>query len=391
MNSDHMSARPLEEAQLLSDAESVTGLSDWGGDQSFRTGLAKLVSAINEMKPSAEFLDQARPRLLNSLVVKLRFVEDEKQHPEILQEKIERPVVIVGLPRTGTTVLYDLLALDTAARTPRDWEYAMPWPAPEIGSWESDPRIAQMNAVFAHYLEMAPKLADIQILEATHPSECNLAFTHHFASTQFPAEWGVPSYGKWLRETQVEGRYAAHRRILQQLQWKGPRGRWTLKSPEHLTSIEELIEAYPDACLVWTHRDPVSAFSSLSSMISELQSAFGMSPDNHAIGRYVVDTWATALEHATLVRERRADVDERVIDIAHKATIENKPGVVRRVHDYFDLPLSADHLARVEAAAAGKVSERLGRHRHQPSDYGIDPDEVRERLPRYLARFGELL
>jgi hypothetical protein len=379
----------LEEDQLLAAAQAATGLHDWGTDPTFRIGLGKLIASLNEMRASAALLEQARGRMIASLVTKLRFVEDERRHPEILAEKIERPVVIIGLPRTGTTVLYDLLALDPATRTPRDWEFAMPWPAPEAATWTSDPRIAQMNAIFSQLLAAAPTLADIQTFEATHPSECNLAFTHHFASTQFPAEWGVPSYARWLRDTKPPGRYAAHRRILQQLQWKGPRGRWTLKSPEHLCTVEELMQAYPDACLIWTHRDPVSAFSSLSSMLSEFLKAVGAKEDRQAVGRYVVDMWSTALEHATTARARSPKIEQAVIDIAHREVIQDKFAVVRQIHRRFGLPFTHEHEMRLKAEA-DKVSARLGRHKHRPEDFGISEEEVRERLPKYLARFGRL-
>src|ERR1700685_1172585 len=232
----------LEVRQLTAAAEAATGLSDWGKDQTFRVGLGKLVESMNNMDAPDLLLQQAGMGLTGILMTLLHFVDDEKHHPEILDQKIERPVVIVGLPRTGTTVTYDLLALDPAARAPRNWEYAMPWPAPEIATWNTDPGIAQLDAIFAQLLKGAPKLGDIQDIEARACSECNLAFTHHFASTQFPAEWGVISYGKWLRENpSVPGRYAAHKRLLQELQWKGPRGRWTLKSPEHLGTIEALL------------------------------------------------------------------------------------------------------------------------------------------------------
>jgi hypothetical protein len=382
-------AAPLGESALLTAAEQATNLHDWGTDQTFRVGLGKLIEAINEMHPPAALVEQARGRLLGSLITKLHFVEDEKRHPEILAEKIERPVIIVGLPRTGTTVVYELLALDPATRAPRNWEFAMPWPAPEVATWNTDPRIAQLNAIFAHLLQAAPVLADIQIIEATHPSECNLAFTHHFASSQFPGDWGAPSYARWLRETRPPGRYAAHKRILQQLQWKGPRGRWTLKSPEHLCTIDELIQAYPDACLVWTHRDPVSAFSSLSSMLNEFHKAVGAKEDRKAVGRYVVDTWTTALEHATTSREKHPSVERAVIDIAHRDVIKDKLEVVHRIHRRFGLQVTAEHETQLRSQL-DKVSERLGRHKHKPEDFGISADEVRERLPKYLARFGAL-
>jgi len=379
----------LEVRQLTAAAEAATGLSDWGKDQTFRVGLGKLVESMNNMDAPDLLQQQAGMRLTGSLMTLLHFVDDEKHHPEILDQKIERPVVIVGLPRTGTTVTYDLLALDPAARAPRNWEYAMPWPAPEIATWDTDPRIAQLDAIFAQLLRGAPKLGDIQDIEARACSECNLAFTHHFASTQFPAEWGVISYGKWLRENpSVPGRYAAHKRLLQELQWKGPRGRWTLKSPEHLCTIEELLEAYPDACLVWTHRDPVSAFSSLSSMLNEFRKAAGVKDDPMAVGRYVMDTWSSALEHATDVRNRKLEVDRAVIDISHQDVIADRIEVVQRIHRYFELPFTREHEAALHGAAMKTIARRLGKHTHKPEDFGITRAEVHALLPKYLARFG---
>jgi hypothetical protein len=380
----------LDARQLTAAAEAATGLSDWGQDQTFRIGLGKLIESMNDLDAPDSLMQQVGMRLTGSLMTLLHFVEDEKLHPEILDGKIERPVVIVGLPRTGTTITYDLLALDPAARAPRNWEFAMPWPAPEIATWDTDPRIAQLDALFAQLLRGAPKLGDIQDIEARACSECNLAFTHHFASTQFPAEWGAITYGRWLRENpSVPGRYAAHKRLLQELQWKGPRGRWTLKSPEHLCTIEELLEAYPDACLVWTHRDPVSAFSSLSSMLNEFRKAAGVKDDPMAVGRYVIDTWSTALEHATDVRNRRPEIDRAVIDISHQEVIADRIGVVRRIHQYFNLPFSAEHEAALHGAAMKTISRRLGKHTHRPEDFGITRDEVHSLLPKYLARFGK--
>jgi hypothetical protein len=382
----------LDVKQLTAAAEAASGLSDWGTDQTFRIGLGKLVGSLNDLDAPDSLKQHAGMRLTGSLMTLLHFVDDEKRHPEILEEKIQRPVVIVGLPRTGTTVTYDLLALDPAARAPRNWEFAMPWPAPEIATWNTDPRIAQLDAIFAELLRGAPKLRDIQDIEARACSECNLAFTHHFASTQFPAEWGLISYGQWLRENpSVPGRYAAHKRLLQELQWKGPRGRWTLKSPEHLCTIEELLDAYPDACLVWTHRDPVSAFSSLSSMLNEFRKAAGVTNDPIAVGRYVMDTWSAALEHATEVRNRKPEVDRAVIDIPHKDVIADRTEVVQRIHRYFKLPFTAEHQAALQSAAMKVISRRLGKHTHKPEDYGITRREVHSLLPKYLARFGKML
>jgi len=381
---------PLSVAELLAAAERETGLSDWGRDQSFRIGLGELVAALNDMQPHAQFLAIARARIFGILTTHLHLVDDENRHPEVLAEKIEKPLIVIGLPRTGTTITYDLLALNPTARTPRDWEFANPWPAPEIATWTTDPRIAQLNAIFDHLLKGAPKLADIQHIEATNASECNFAFTHHFASTQFTAEWGVPRYEQWLLSAPPAGRYASHKRLLQQLQWKGPRGRWTLKSPEHLFDLDGLMSAYPDASLVWTHRDPVQAFSSLSSMLLQFRLAMNVDPDPLAAGRSVFETWSRAVEKGMASRERNPLVERAIIDIPHQHVIRDKVEVIRRIHERFQLPFTPEYEARLRGDAAASVSGRLGKHVHRPEDFGIHAAEVRERLPRYYARFGHL-
>src|SRR5690606_38360653 len=326
----------LNEADMIAAAEKTTGLSDWGPDQSFRVGLGKLVTACNEMNAPKEFFEQARLRLTGILSTKLHLIDDAKKYPEVLAEKIEKPVVVVGLPRTGTTITYDMLSLDHTSRTPRDWEFAMPWPAPEQATWDTDPRIAQLNAVFAHWLEASPELENIQHFDATNASECNFVFTHHFASTQFTAEWGVPSYEKWLLGAPPAGRYASHKRILQQLQWKGPRGRWTIKSPEHLFDLDGLLTAYPDASLIWTHRDPVQALSSLASMLFQFRQAMKAYPDKKRAGRSVFETWSLGVEKGMTSRDNNSKVESAIIDIPHTDVIKDKVDVIKRIYQRFD-------------------------------------------------------
>ena len=383
----------LEVAALLRAAEDETGLHEWGSDQSFKAGLGALVSAVNAMPAPPSFVEQAHGRLVSSLTMLLHFVEDARLHPEITAQPIKAPMVVVGLPRTGTTVLYDLLALNPDFRTPRDWEYFLPWPAPEAATWDKDPRIAIINALNQQFLALAPELANIHEFEATHSSECNLAFTHHFASTQFIAEWGVPDYRAWLLHGKVAGRYAAHKRILQQLQWKGPPGRWLLKSPEHLFDLEGLTAAYPGAQLVWTHRDPVQAMSSLSSFMLQFRNIFGISNDPLEVGRAVFETWTTAMERGVHSRAANSVIDAAVIDIAHREVIADKPGVVRKIYDYFGMPFTSKLAERVRIDAADADTQRfgrLGKHKHNPETFGIDRAAVRERMPLYYARFGAM-
>ena len=382
----------LDEAELMGKAERAVGLDDWGDDPSFRKGLSVLVDAIEAMQPAAAFREQVRARIDHILQTRLRLVADARAHPEIERQEIRKPLVVIGLPRTGTTITYDLLALDPAARTPREFELYMPWPATEQASFTTDPRIAVVQAMYDNYLAHAPQLAEIQRLDCTQPGECNHGMTFHFAGSNFPAEYGVPKFAQWVRDEIPEGLYRTHKRLLQQFQWKGPKGRWVIKSPHHLFDLEGLVEAYPDAALIWTHRDPVSTFSSLASFMAGLQAAVGQGSDKRSVGRSVIDMWSEAMVRATRVRERNSKIEARIIDIAHRDVVHDPIGVIRLIYDRFGLSFTEEQERRITTFLADNPSaSRMGKHRHSAEDYGIDPDEVHERLADYYRRFGHLL
>ncbi|MBB3927929.1 hypothetical protein GGR43_003668 [Sphingobium jiangsuense] len=382
---------PLDAEALIAEARAATGLVDFGPDLSFMTGFHRLVAAVEAMEPPARLRETAHHKIVGLLATRLRFIEDEKQHPDIVAQDVGDPLIVCGLPRTGTTITYDLLCLDPDARAPREWEWYIPWPAPEEASFDSDPRIAQVQAIYENWLKHAPQLADIQRMDCTQPGECNHGMMLHFASTNFPAELGVPDFARWLQETVPEGQYRTHKRMLQQYQWKGPRGRWTLKSPQHLMDLPGLVDAYPGAMLVWTHRDPVLTFSSLSSMIAGFLAAVGGANDLEAIGRSVVDTWCAAMARANEARANDAAIEARILDLAHRDIVADPMAAMQRIYDRFRLPFTPAHRARISGFLADNpAASRLGKHRHSPEQFGIDPDEVHERLAGYYARYGHL-
>ena len=334
----------------------------------------------------------ARRTVLHSLETRLRLTEDERLSPAIVAQKIEKPLIVIGLPRTGTTIAYDLLALDPNARAPREWEWYMPWPATDAATFTTDPRIAIVQSMYQTWLDHAPELLKIQRFDCTQPGECNHGMCHHFASTNFWAEFGVPEFARWLREEVPEGQYRTHKRLLQEFQWKGPRGHWILKSPQHLFDLDGLIAAYPDACLVWTHRDPVSTLSSLSSMVSKFQRATGGGEDLKVVGRSVMDMWSAAMARATRSRSTNPKVESAIIDLAHRDVVHDPIGAVRRIHDRFGFSFSDEHVARIRRFLGQSSSaQRLGQHRHDPAEFGIETPEVHARLADYYAKFGHLL
>ena len=382
---------PLTVSGLEAAARDQTGLADFGPDTGWREGFNRLVAAVEAMGPNDQLRHLATHNIVGQLATRLRFVEDDKRHPEITAQDIGDPLIVIGLPRTGTTISYDLLCLDPQARSPREWEWYIPWPAPEEATFNTDPHIAAVTAMYDNWLAHAPQLKDIQRFDCTQPGECNHGMQYHFGSTNFPAELGVPEYARWLREARVTGQYVSHRRLLQNFQWKGPKGRWTLKSPQHLFDLPALLEAYPGAMLVWTHRDPALTFSSLSSFVAGFLAAFGGDKDKHAIGRDVVETWIVGMNRGLAARQDPA-IEARIIDLAHKDIVTDPKGAVQRIYDRFGLSFSTEHQRRIERfLAENPAAQRMGKHKHSPEEYGIDVAEVRARMKTYLDRFGGLL
>lgn len=383
---------PLDAAEAMAAARAKTGLDDWGPDQSFRTGLAVLVDAVEAMAPGPALRRQAAARIDHILQTRLHLADDARRHPEIERQTIAAPLVVIGLPRTGTTITYDLLALDPRARTPREFEMFFPWPASDVATFATDPRIRTTQDIHDNHLAHAPQLAEIQRFDSTQPGECNHGMMFHFAGSNFPAEFGVPKFAQWIIDEIPDGLYRTHKRLLQQCQWQGPQGRWVIKSPHHLFDLEGLVGAYPDAGLIWTHRDPVATLSSLSSFIAGLQAAVGQGGDRKAVGRAVVDMWSTAMARATRIRRDNPAIDARIIDIAHRDVVHDPVGQVRRIYDRFGIAFRAEDAARIaDFLARNPSASRLGKHRHQPEDFGIDRGEVHARLADYYDRFGPLL
>jgi hypothetical protein len=383
---------------LLEEAERETGLSDWGDDQSWRGCLAVLVDSINAMQAPVDVIEPGRLDLVRLLATRLRLVEDERRHPEVAAQEIDRPVIVIGLPRTGTTILFDLLALDPAARAPQTWEVRWPWPAPERESYTTDPRIAELQAAFDAMTTAAPEVKPLHPWRATLPEECNTIMIYHFASVTFWARLHVPKYVDWLLAERAPGVYRTHKRILQQLQWKGPRGRWTLKSPAHQLDLEGLLATYPDACLIQTHREPARSFASLASMVATLRragsralpGAAAVVTDPVEVGRSAAKLWGGALERSTISR-RDPRIDAAVLDIAYRDLVVDPAGTVRRIYERFDLPWSDDYGEVVEQRMHESAGEHQGQHRYTLEEFGLDEDELRDRFPAYRERFGDLL
>jgi hypothetical protein len=377
----------LDEHSLLRQAAKNAGLSDFG-DDGFRAPLrVLLVSFENEAALTLLGRIIARSDAVRTLENRLHFVDTLKQHPEITAAPIRRPLFILGLPRTGTTILHELLAQDPANRVPMTWEVMHPWPPPERATYESDPRIAQVEKHFSGVDKLVPGFKSMHPMGAQLPQECVAITQHEFATMIYPTTYHVPSYQHWLDAVDMRWVYASHQRWLQYLQWRCPAERWILKSPGHLWSLDALLAVYPDARIVQTHRDPLKVIASLASLVAMLRGMASDRIDPHAIGAEWTQVLAQGLERTMQVRASGALRDDQVFDMQFAELIADETAMVRRIYTHFDMEFTAEAESRMRRFLAANPKDKHGGHRYTLAQSGLDPAVERRRYAAYQQRY----
>lgn len=380
--------RGLDPEALLRRARREAGLEDFG-DERFLEPYRVLLEAYDveaELHLLGRFI--TRRDILRLLVNRLELVRDRELHPGIAQEEIREPIFILGLPRTGTTHLFNLLALDRANRAPLTWETMFPSPPPGLhDDGEEDPRIARCGRMLRWFQRLVPGYERIHATGARLPQECLAITSHAFASVRFHRTHYVPSYRDWLAHDDLGFAYAFHRRFLQHLQWRRPGARWVLKTPSHLFWLETLLRVYPDARIIQTHRDPLTALASNASQHRALRGAFSARTERPE-AEASVRRWSAALETATRLRDAGRLPAERVVDVHHREVIRDPIGTVRRTYRRLDLPLAPEARAAMEAFVADNPRGKHGRHRYRLEEFGFDPETHGARFGSYCERFG---
>lgn len=373
---------------LLAAATRRTGLANFG-DPAFRIALDRLVGAF-ESEAALTTLGRivARRDLLRLLEGRLRLEHTLRAHPEIEAAPIRAPIFVLGLPRTGTTILHELLALDPASRVPLTWEAMTPWPPPERATFETDPRIAATDAHLAGVEQIIPGFQAIHRMGASLPQECVALISYEFASILFTTTHRVPGYQRWLESIDHRPLYRAHRRWLQYFQWRVPAERWVLKSPGHLWTLDALLAVYPDARIVQTHRDPLRVVASLVSLSTLLRSMSSDAIDPGEIAREWAPRLAAGLEASMRARDAAALPDDRVCDIHFRDFLGNEIETIRRLYDRFGIEFSTEAESRMRRYIAANPKDKHGGHRYDFGTAGLDAAAERRRFAAYVDRFG---
>ncbi len=377
----------LDEEALMRIASRAAGLDDYG-DDGFRRGLRKLIESL-EADGRLNLFGRyfARRQLVELLVNRLKILEHRRSHSEVAEQRVEKPLFILGLPRTGTTLLYGLLAEDPVNRVPMSWEVDDPCPPAETATYTSDPRIERTEKRFEQLRRLAPGFQAIHPVGALMPQECIVLTASEFMSLRFEMCFDVAGYQEWLVEQDMAPAYRFHRMFLQHMQSRHAGERWVLKSPGHLGPIDALFDEYPDAMVVQTHRDPLRVIPSVSSLEYTMRIVASDEIDPICLGRQQLFVWSRLLEQGMEARRRHPEREARILDLHMNEIVRDPVGCVARIYAHFSLELRPEAEARMRAYVASHPRDELGPHHYGLEPFGLDASRVAETFKAYRDHF----
>jgi hypothetical protein len=382
----------LDPQELLNEAtERSGGLTDLG-DGPFLEPLHLFADSLErEARLNAVGRMIAKERILGHSVNRLLYVNDRKRFPEIAKQEIVRPVFIIGLPRTGTTILHDILAQDPANRAPMTWEVTFPSPPPETATFETDPRIDTCEAMFPDIDARQPGFKAIHPMGARLSQECIVMWGEAMCTPLFHNQFNVPSYQDWVdQDADFRPVYDFHRKQLQHLQSRHAGERWVLKTGGHMWALDKMLATYPDARIVFTHRDPVDSVTSFASLTTIVR---GVGSD-HVDPAEIARDWTARLQSIVMraleVRAAQKFPDAKFYDMRFSNFVVDQFAVVKEIYEALEIPMTDEGAARMRAFIDANPKGKHGEHRYTPEDYGVEPDAVRRDFRDYIERF-ELL
>jgi hypothetical protein len=376
---------PLELSSLIASASDRAG-SDRFDSFSFMEGLQILIEDVNRstvVTPSG--LDGIRKIFIQLLVNRLRVAAWLSDHPQTLANDVPRPVFVIGAPRTGTTLVNHLLAADPKRRSLLKWEIRNSVPPPKPNELRTDPRCLAMKAKDAARPEAQRGSTSQHFEAADGPSECTFLHAQDFKSQFLEALLPVPAYSRWIINCDMTSAYIYQRKVLQLLQTHTG-GVWNLKMPSHALHIEDLLKVFPDARIIWTHRDPLTALGSLCSTIAATQAAFCAEVDRAYIGELYASQVAAHLSRPLGARQGQ---EAAFYDLDYVAVTADPIGQMRSLYEKLGDTFTAEAEAGMRRWLAENPQHKLGRHEYALEQYGVTEARARSLFQAYYARFPE--
>ncbi len=385
-----MTTLPFTRDQLVDEAREATGLDDLG-ESTWQEGLDRM---LDDLDRSAHLNDLGvtivQSEFTGYLANRLRILDWRATHPAVADGAVRRPLVICGQPRTGTTILFDLLAQDPAHRAPLTWEVDLPVPPPTTATYGTDPRIEESEVMCGMADQIIPGFSNFHPLGARLAQECARITASEFRSMMFQTQYDVPEYERWLlHEADPAPLYRWHRIYLQHLQSEHAADRWLIKSPAHLWHLAALMAEYPDAVVIQTHRDPLKVITSISALVAHLRR---MASDHSSVARAAAqysDDIFVGLERSLAARSDGTLPAGQVIDVQFAAFMADPFATIGAVYDQLGVELTAEAERRMRDFLATHPGDGGGGGtRYSWADTGLDEPTLRKRAAPYQEYFG---
>jgi hypothetical protein len=373
-------SKALSAAYLIEKAKRRSQLDDFAGPDFFEPLSRLLESCHREGRLNVIGKLALKNDVVRILCNRLLLERDRQRYPDVARQQIQEPLFIVGLPRSGTTLLHTLLAADPAHRVPLTWEVMSPSPP---SAEDRQQRIRSANRDLAMLRWLAPTFESVHATGAELPQECVSLISPTFMSDQFDTMYNIPSYRAWFFRQDLRPAYEYHRRFLQHLQFQRSAERWILKAPAHMFAAPALLSIYPDAKFVQLHRDPIEAVASVSSLVTILRRVFSDAVDPVQIGQDAMVYWSDALK--TFMRVRDALPSDRIYDLYYDDVRRDPIAATRRVYEYFNWKLESEAEQRMRATLAEQNSRSNGVHRYNAAYFQLNDIN---RFVEYCERFG---
>lgn len=359
-------------------ASRTTGLTDFGGtdhEEGLRLLVDDLASPEAGLTPVGNYFhrSQVKSALVGRLMTEARFAEFP-QHRDV---RIERPIFVLGLPRTGTTALHRLLCADPDHQGLELWLTEFPQPRPPRETWEDDPIFSAMQGAFQQHHVSNPEFMGIHYMDATSVEECWRVLRQTGKSISFESLANVPRYSAWLAGQTWTDAYERHKQNLQLVGLHDTDRRWVLKNPSHLVALDDLMAAYPDALIVYTHRDPITSIASACSLSAEATAGTSTTFVGETIGRTQLEMLSRSLR---TFNEARTRYDaSQFVDVDYRSFVTDPVGTVGAIYEAFGIDWSPAARAEVERIdGESRTGAARPSHRYDLADYGLTEAQVRD-------------
>jgi hypothetical protein len=370
-------------ASLHANATTATGLSDFGPDD-YHEGLRRLVAAVVDLDPPVAGGAGGLLQMLalGQLVTRLRTEEAWRQYPGVGSLEVGSPLVITGIPRTGTTALHGLLAVDPRFQVIEHWLQQYPQPRPPRSTWadRADYRqVVAMSAMLPDILRMA------HLVLPEEGDECLFPMAQSFVSNMFGSQASIPDYDSWMLAQDMTPSFVRYADYLRLIGSTSPGTPWLLKNPSHVFCLDELFAVFPGARIIQTHRHPQEALGSVVSLLTGIGAGFGYERSSKDIAAREVPLWAEGVRRASAARQGRRD---RFCDVDYRQFVAEPLGVVRGIYDRFGLELAADVEREMSRWVEAHPQNAQGKHVYDPEALGLDTATIEQHYGTYMEEFG---